>query len=315
MKKLKIESKQKIIGFAFVGPWLLGFAVFSAYPLLYSLYMSFNKVKVSGSALKMEWMGWENYNKALLRDAEVMNNLIKVLQNTVIIIPIIVVFAIIMALLLNEEFKGRSFIRAVFFLPVLLTSGNLIESLTAQGQGTVSFLKSDTINSLLANIGGSLGETLTMVIDSFLIILWYSGVQMLILIAGMQSVNPSVYEAATIDGANPLQILFRVYIPVSMPSLACLLLFAFVGHWNAYFDGLLYINDLNRQPLQTYIYQISAVLDPQTMTPEQLREASKLSDLTLNSAKVVIAMLPILALYPFLQKYFVTGMTLGSVKG
>ena len=202
MKKLKIESKQKIIGFAFVGPWLLGFAVFSAYPLLYSLYMSFNKVKVSGSALKMEWMGWENYNKALLRDAEVMNNLIKVLQNTVIIIPIIVVFAIIMALLLNEEFKGRSFIRAVFFLPVLLTSGNLIESLTAQGQGTVSFLKSDTINSLLANIGGSLGETLTMVIDSFLIILWYSGVQMLILIAGMQSVNPSVYEAATIDGAG-----------------------------------------------------------------------------------------------------------------
>lgn len=138
---------------------------------------------------------------------------------------------------------------------------------------------------------------------------------MILLINFFRNVPYELNEAATIDGANPLQILFRVYIPVSMPSLACLLLFAFVGHWNAYFDGLLYINDLNRQPLQTYIYQISAVLDPQTMTPEQLREASKLSDLTLNSAKVIIAMLPILALYPFLQKYFVTGMTLGSVKG
>lgn len=138
---------------------------------------------------------------------------------------------------------------------------------------------------------------------------------MILLINFFRNVPYELNEAATVDGAGPLQILFRVYIPVSLPSLACLLLFAFVGHWNSYFDGLLYINDLNKQPLQTYIYQISAVLNPQTMTPEQLREASKLSDLTLNSAKVIIAMLPILALYPFLQKYFVTGMTLGSVKG
>ena len=239
MKKLKIESKQKIIGFAFVGPWLLGFAVFSAYPLLYSLYMSFNKVKVSGSALKIEWMGWENYNKALLRDAEVMNNLIKVLQNTVIIIPIIVVFAIIMALLLNEEFKGRSFIRAVFFLPVLLTSGNLIESLTAQGQGTVSFLKSDTINSLLANIGGSLGETLTMVIDSFLIILWYSGVQMLILIAGMQSVNPSVYEAATIDGAGKWESLWLITLPNLVPFILLATIYTVVDQFTAPFNKIM----------------------------------------------------------------------------
>ena len=239
MKKLKIESKQKIIGFAFVGPWLLGFAVFSAYPLLYSLYMSFNKVKVSGSALKMEGMGWENYNKALLRDAEVMNNLIKVLQNTVIIIPIIVVFAIIMALLLNEEFKGRSFIRAVFFLPVLLTSGNLIESLTAQGQGTVSFLKSDTINSLLANIGGSLGETLTMVIDSFLIILWYSGVQMLILIAGMQSVNPSVYEAATIDGAGKWESLWLITLPNLVPFILLATIYTVVDQFTAPFNKIM----------------------------------------------------------------------------
>ncbi len=239
MKKLKIESKQKIIGFAFVGPWLLGFAVFLAYPLIYSLYMSFNKVKVSGSALKMEWMGWENYNKALLRDAEVMNNLIKVLQNTVIIIPIIVVFAIIMALLLNEEFKGRSFIRAVFFLPVLLTSGNLIESLTAQGQGTVSFLKSDTINSLLANIGGSLGETLTMVIDSFLIILWYSGVQMLILIAGMQSVNPSVYEAATIDGAGKWESLWLITLPNLVPFILLATIYTVVDQFTAPFNKIM----------------------------------------------------------------------------
>lgn len=201
--------------------------------------MSFNKVKVSGSALKMEWMGWENYRKALFQDAEVMNNLIKVLQNTVIIIPIIVVFAIIMALLLNEEFKGRSLIRAIFFLPVLLTSGNLIESLTAQGQGTVSFLKSDTINSLLSNIGGSLGETLTMVIDSFLIILWYSGVQMLILIAGMQSVNPSVYEAATIDGAGKWESLWLITLPNLVPFILLTTIYTVVDQFTAPFNKIM----------------------------------------------------------------------------
>lgn len=239
MKKLKIETKQKLIGLAFVSPWLMGFAIFSAYPLLYSLYMSFNNVKVSGSALKMEWAGWANYDKALLRDAEVMNNLIKVLQNTAIIIPIIVVFAVIMALLLNEEFKGKSLVRAVFFLPVLLTSGNLIESLTAQGQGTVSFLKSDTINNLLANIGGSLGETLTMVIDSFLIILWYSGVQMLILIAGMQSVNPSVYEAATIDGAGKWESLWLITLPNLMPFILLATVYTVVDQFTAPFNKIM----------------------------------------------------------------------------
>lgn len=239
MKKLKIETKQKLIGLAFVGPWIIGFMVFSAYPLLYSGYMSFNKVKVSGSKLKMEWQSLANYKKALLQDAEVMNDLLQVLQNTIIIIPIIVVFAIIMAILLNEKFKGRSLIRAIFFLPVLLTSGNLIESLTSQGQGTVSFLKSDTITNLIARIGGTLGENLQMVLDSFLIILWYSGVQMLILIAGMQSVNPSVYEAATIDGAGKWESLWLITLPNLMPFILLTTIYTVVDQFTAPFNKVM----------------------------------------------------------------------------
>lgn len=239
MKKLKIETKQKLMGLAFVGPWIIGFMVFSAYPLLYSGYMSFNKVKVSGSKLKMEWQSFANYKKALLQDAEVMNDLLQVLQNTIIIIPIIVVFAIIMAILLNEKFKGRSLIRAIFFLPVLLTSGNLIESLTSQGQGTVSFLKSDTIANLIARIGGTLGENLQMVLDSFLIILWYSGVQMLILIAGMQSVSPSVYEAATIDGAGKWESLWLITLPNLMPFILLTTIYTVVDQFTAPFNKVM----------------------------------------------------------------------------
>jgi ABC-type sugar transport system permease subunit len=259
MKKLKIETKQKMIGFAFVSPWIIGFILFSAYPLLYSLYMSFNKVKISGDKLKMQWVGFANYNKALFQDAEITNSLIKVLQNTIIIIPIIVVFAIIMALLLNEEFKGRSLIRAIFFLPVLLTSGNLIESLTAQGQGSISFLKSDTINNLIAGIGGSWGDTLKAVLDSFLIILWYSGIQMLILIAGMQSINPSVYEAATIDGAGKWESLWLITLPNLMPFILLSTIYTIVDQFTAPFSKIMNVIKWHTQNVKTGYGYASAI--------------------------------------------------------
>ena len=88
-----------------------------------------------------------------------------------------------------------------------------------------------------------------------------------------------------------------------------------MGHWNSYFDGLLYINDVAKQPLQTYIYNLSMVLDFTSMTSEEIISLAETSDKTLNAAKVVVAMVPILCVYPFIQKYFTTGMTLGAVKG
>lgn len=138
---------------------------------------------------------------------------------------------------------------------------------------------------------------------------------MILMINFFRNVPYELHEAATIDGANPFQILFKVYVPLSVPSLACLLLFQFVGHWNAYFDGLMYINDELKQPLQTYIYQLSVRIDFSTMSSEDIITLMQTSDKTLQSAKVFVALIPILCVYPFIQKYFTTGMTLGAVKG
>lgn len=138
---------------------------------------------------------------------------------------------------------------------------------------------------------------------------------MILMVNFFRNVPYELNESATIDGANPLQILFRIYVPLSIPSLACLFLFAFVAHWNAYFDGLLYINDTAKQPLQTYIYNMNVTLDYTTMTSKDIIALAQTSDKTLNAAKVIVAMVPILLVYPFIQKYFTTGMTLGAVKG
>ena len=138
---------------------------------------------------------------------------------------------------------------------------------------------------------------------------------MIYLLNFFKNVPYELNESATIDGANPLQILCRVYIPLSKPSLACILLYTFVDHWNAYFDGLIYINDVNKQPLQTYIYQLSTKIDLTSMTSKEIMQALTISDQTMNAGKVMVAMAPILLVYPIIQKYFISGMTLGAVKG
>ena len=123
-------------------------------------------------------------------------------------------------------------------------------------------------------------------------------------------------EAARMDGANPWTAMIKIFVPLAKPAIATIALFAFVGHWNAFFDGIVYINDASKVPLQTYIQQLVVqVSDTSGMTMEEIRQMNELSSKTFNAAKVFITMVPVLVVYPFLQKYFVSGLVLGSVKG
>ncbi|MBO3090535.1 carbohydrate ABC transporter permease [Schleiferilactobacillus harbinensis] len=120
-------------------------------------------------------------------------------------------------------------------------------------------------------------------------------------------------EAAIMDGASKMTILFKIYLPLSLPALATVSLFAIVGHWNDYFSGLLYMNRAVNYPLQTYIQQLNIDITKITDV-SQLSSLASISNKTLNSAKIVVSTVPLLLIYPLLQKYFVTGMTIGSVK-
>ncbi len=123
-------------------------------------------------------------------------------------------------------------------------------------------------------------------------------------------------EAARIDGANPWIIMIRIFIPLAVPSIATVTLFSIVNHWNAFFDGIIYINSSSKIPLQTYIQQLVVeIRDTSMLTPEEILRISEVSSRTFNAAKVFVTMVPVLIVYPFLQKYFVTGLVMGSVKG
>lgn len=122
---------------------------------------------------------------------------------------------------------------------------------------------------------------------------------------------------ALVDGANPLQILLQIIIPLSKASIATITLFSLVGHWNEYFQGKIYINSPEKQPLQTYIQSLSITLTTDqmaNMTAEEKMARMNVSSVTFNSAKAIVSMIPVVAIYPFIQKFFVTGIVMGAVK-
>ena len=122
-------------------------------------------------------------------------------------------------------------------------------------------------------------------------------------------------EAALIDGAGHFRTLVQIYLPVSLPSIATIVLFCMVDHWNAWFDGMLYINSPTKLPLMTFLRNAISNLDMSEMSSADVALMKLLSDRSLKCAQIITATIPILCIYPFLQRYFVKGIVIGSVKG
>lgn len=124
-----------------------------------------------------------------------------------------------------------------------------------------------------------------------------------------------IEEAANMDGAGHWRTLWSIYLPLSKPAVATITLFIVVFHWNSWFDGLIYMNSTTNYPLQSYLQTIIINVDPSTATTNDLLDMSAISDRTFKAAQVFLAAFPILIVYPFLQKYFMKGLVMGSVKG
>lgn len=130
-----------------------------------------------------------------------------------------------------------------------------------------------------------------------------------------RGVPAEIEEAAIVDGANSFQVMTQVYIPLSVPVIASMALFTGVGHWNDWFSGMLYIARSQDYPLQTYLRQVITTPDFSTLSVEEMQKYAQITAKNNQAAQIVIATFPIMCVYPFLQKYFMTGLTLGGVKG
>ena len=139
---------------------------------------------------------------------------------------------------------------------------------------------------------------------------------MILMLNFFRQIPKELEDAACIDGADHFKVLFLIYLPCSLPSIATIALFTIVGHWNAWFDGLIYMRSADMYPLQSYLQTVIIGMDFSKSTVSGNYSLLKfLSDRTLKASQIVIAIIPILMVYPMLQRYFVTGIVLGSVKG
>lgn len=189
----------------------------------------------------------------------------------------------------KREFKGHDVYMYIVIFAMLFSGGMIPIYLTIKSYGL--------LNSIWALI-------LPGAVPVFNVIL---------LMNFFKGVPKSLEEAAAIDGASKLTILLKIYLPISMPALATIILFCIVNHWNDFFSGLVYMNKTSIYPLQTYIQQLSVDMS-QITDPEQLKRFAQVSNKTLDAAKIVVSTIPLLIIYPFLQKYFVSGIVIGAVK-
>ena len=136
---------------------------------------------------------------------------------------------------------------------------------------------------------------------------------MILMMNFFRSVPKELEESAFIDGASHWRVLWHIYIPLSLPAIATLTLLAAVNHWNAWFDGLIYMTDTANYPMQTYLRTIVVELDLTNVGIDP-RDLQRLSDRAIRGAQIVVATVPILIVYPFLQRYFISGIRLGAVK-
>lgn len=229
-RKLKINTWRKLEGALFLSPWIFGFFAFMVFPIGFSLYMSFNQVRIVPDGLDIQYRGVTYYKQILFENGSILyNNLIPFLQEALIMIPIIVIFALLVAIMLNYNFSGRWLFRTIFFLPVIFSTGAIIQEFYDQGEGTLGFLEQYNLADYVSMVlPSSWSGPIIRIMNSFVLILWYSGVQILLFLAGRQTISATVYEAARIDGASPWESFWKITLPGMIPFIFLNLIYTVV---------------------------------------------------------------------------------------
>jgi putative aldouronate transport system permease protein len=274
---------------------LVGIALLCLLPLWYTLAISLSTNSAAEAGLVKLWPVGFNLNsyQEIMGDSKFFNSFWISIQRVVLGAGVSFVVTVLMAYPLSKTSKElplRNVLMWVLVFTMLFNGGLIPWYQTVKSLGL--------INSIWALV---LGHSVPMF-------------NVILVVNYFRNLPKELEEAALVDGAGPWYMLVKLFIPLAVPVLATVTLFSIVYHWNEFFNGLVLMSKADKYPLQTYIQQLVVVIDASTMDTEQLKRLSELSNRTLNAAKIFIAMIPVLIIYPFLQRFFIHGITLGSVK-
>ena len=225
---MKLTARNSAKGYFFISGWIIGFLIFTLIPIIRTFWFSFNRVRFTADGIKESFIGLLNYKNAFLMDVAFTDGLINYAGQMAVFIPVIITFSLIAAILLTKDIKGKGFFRTIFFLPVIITSGPVMKQLIEQNATSLPGISEYFSVQELANEFGLLGNLLGTVLSSFIMILWFCGVQILIFIAAIQKLDQSMYEAASIDGASGWQSFWKLTLPALMPVVGVNVLYTLV---------------------------------------------------------------------------------------
>jgi putative aldouronate transport system permease protein len=274
---------------------LLAIAGMCLLPLIHILAVSFSSTAPSMGGFVTFWpIGFtmENFNRVVGAAAFHQSFLIS-LERTIVGSAINLALIVLTAYPLSKsskEFKGRTIFLWIFLFAMMFNGGLIPTFLVVRKLGLM-----DSIWALI--LPGAV-----QIWSIFLMMNFF------------RDLPKEIEEAALIDGASHWQILYHIFLPLSLPALATLALFAAVGHWNAWFDGAIYMTKAENYPLQTFLRTIVVQLDMSRLGVDP-RDLAQLSNRSVKAAQIIVTIIPILIVYPFLQRYFISGIRLGSVKG
>ena len=237
-KPRSIESLKSRYGFLFTLPWLIGMAIFFVLPIIQSAIYSFSSLKIEPGAVIVDWVGLKNYNFILFENPKYVDNLISGLKNIFIQVPFILILSLILGVLLNNEFKGRIFYRSLYFLPVIIASGVVLKMFLQASQGdSTEIATSDSVSFGMIDFSGvleglnmppSILEYLTLALDNIFMLIWQSGIQIVLVIAGLQTIPDLLYEVAHVEGATKWEQFWFITLPMMIRTMLLVVIFTLV---------------------------------------------------------------------------------------
>ena len=294
MKKTKLRKKKKFTVFGIVNAIVLSaLALVTAFPLINILAVSLSDSLYADQVILFPIkFTWDSY-RYLLDQSAFWTAMWVSVKRCIVAVIFRLLLAFFPAYALSRPrgtFHGRGIYAWYFFISTIF------------GGGTVPWYV------MIAKVG---------LIDSFWALIRPGAVaagDIILMLNFFKTLPRDFEEAAKMDGANATQILFDIYIPLSKAVIATVTLFTLVGHWNGWFDGMVLMNSPEKLPLQSYLRSI-VITVPKMGASDAFSEYPTISQKTTNAAQIFVALVPILMVYPFLQKYFAKGITVGGVKG
>lgn len=251
MKKKKVSSYERIrarYGYVFIALWLVGFTVFFLLPFVTSVVYSFSSVKVEIGEVILKPVGFKNYMALFLENEEFMPAFTSTLTSVITQTPLIIIFSLFIAIILNQKFRGRLFARTVFFLPVVIAGGVVMDivngsqflTLAMSGGREGMMFEAESVYDLMMKMGMNniISEYISGMVNSIFQLAWSSGIQILLFLSGLQAINPSLYEVAKIEGASAWVSFWKITLPMIAPTILVNLIYTIIDNFINYSNDM-----------------------------------------------------------------------------